>query len=664
MKRITITLLLLAPIAVFAQVVNLEDDGANVQNSTSGTGYFQWENTKLDEGILYADSAEIEEELVVRDSTLIDIIEAHSTLNANLEDNGANVQNSTSGTGYFQWENIRLHEDKIGYNGNDLLDLNTSQVLPATGTVALGAQDNRFFGTYSTVVNIGQSSSNKMNLQGLFSGSRTATFPDKSGTVAFTNDLLVNIEDTGTGVKNSTGGTGYFQWQNVGINSSTIYGLSGNLTLESLSGQTQSNSEFVPGVDNTYDLGTSSLHWKDLYLEGDIYTDDRQLAINDTLIQDYIAHYSSGGGGDITYNTYTPTFSDQVNIASNTLINAYYLRSGNFVQVYVMNEWEASTNGPISFDISLPLATEINDSSELIGNGCIRIAANSATNSIQIFGNADDDEATFKCYGNASISFVTTSSFSYIIQETEMMSPSSRFSDFNSSIENKSNSTDVEENDLSIPDFGKRDIEPDVPGLQFINKLEPVSYEADYNLLNNSVIQQSESLEDFRRFGLVSSDVERVIRENGYNFNITENKQSEIIRYEELVMPLIKSVQELNALVESQKEDINSLKELVSGLPINLKNNPMKGSGSNIEQNVPNPFDYETEINMYVNHSFHKAEINIYDLKGSFIKSVPISGRGNTSVKLSSFDLDAGIYLYSLIADEQVVETKRMIINK
>jgi hypothetical protein len=56
--------------------------------------------------------------------------------------------------------------------------------------------------------------------------------------------------------------------------------------------------------------------------------------------------------------------------------------------------------------------------------------------------------------------------------------------------------------------------------------------------------------------------------------------------------------------------------------------------------------------------------IYIYDLSGKQIDQYLVEGRGKTSVTISARSLDAGMYLYSLIADGNVVDTKRMILTK
>jgi hypothetical protein len=54
----------------------------------------------------------------------------------------------------------------------------------------------------------------------------------------------------------------------------------------------------------------------------------------------------------------------------------------------------------------------------------------------------------------------------------------------------------------------------------------------------------------------------------------------------------------------------------------------------------------------------------IYNLEGKQIKNIQVSDHGDVSVKISGNELSAGMYLYALIVDGKVVDTKRMILTK
>ena len=80
-----------------------------------------------------------------------------------------------------------------------------------------------------------------------------------------------------------------------------------------------------------------------------------------------------------------------------------------------------------------------------------------------------------------------------------------------------------------------------------------------------------------------------------------------------------------------------------------------------LDQNVPNPFAEQTVINFSIPETVKKAQIHFYDGNGRFMNSVEVVERGLGSVTVFGSDLSSGVYTYSLVADGQVVATKKMM---
>ena len=81
-------------------------------------------------------------------------------------------------------------------------------------------------------------------------------------------------------------------------------------------------------------------------------------------------------------------------------------------------------------------------------------------------------------------------------------------------------------------------------------------------------------------------------------------------------------------------------------------------------QNEPNPFTENTEIAYVLPAGARSAALYIYDMNGAQIDAFPITGGGAGTVTVEGGRLEAGMYLYSLIADGKVIDTKRMILTK
>jgi hypothetical protein len=58
-----------------------------------------------------------------------------------------------------------------------------------------------------------------------------------------------------------------------------------------------------------------------------------------------------------------------------------------------------------------------------------------------------------------------------------------------------------------------------------------------------------------------------------------------------------------------------------------------------------------------------KASIEVHDLKGITVKSFNLDIKGFASLNLDGSQLPAGTYIYYLVVDDELVDSKVMIIN-
>ena len=81
-------------------------------------------------------------------------------------------------------------------------------------------------------------------------------------------------------------------------------------------------------------------------------------------------------------------------------------------------------------------------------------------------------------------------------------------------------------------------------------------------------------------------------------------------------------------------------------------------------QNSPNPFNQATEIKYYLTENVYSASLYLYDMQGLQIRSYNIEKKGEGIISIDGNELEAGIYMYSLIADGKEVDTKKMILTQ
>ncbi|MFK5857456.1 MAG: tail fiber domain-containing protein [Bacteroidota bacterium] len=124
----------------------------------------------------------------------------------------------------------------------------------------------------------------------------------------------------------------------------------------------------------------------------------------------------------------------------------------------------------------------------------------------------------------------------------------------------------------------KENIKEDIPGLDFILKLKPVSYTWNIfklneftgsTLSNEQSFEQRKELESIVYTGFLAQDVEKAAKQIGYNFSGVETPPNDGtpygLRYAEFVVPLVKAVQQQQEMIELLKEQNKALwKEIES----------------------------------------------------------------------------------------------------
>lgn len=196
----------------------------------------------------------------------------------------------------------------------------------------------------------------------------------------------------------------------------------------------------------------------------------------------------------------------------------------------------------------------------------------------------------------------------------------------------------------------KSDIsENDVKGLEFINKLRPVVYNLETKKItefwtkNMSAEAKKRHLDNnfepstaIRQSGFIAQEVEKAAKEAGYNFNGVHTPANEndnySISYSQFVVPLVKGMQEQQAMIEQLTKQIEELKRNQS-LNNEAKTTNIPNVGSldfalNMEQNEPNPFNGETVVRYTLPEQINTASMVVYDLSGKQVASSPITQKG------------------------------------
>ena len=257
----------------------------------------------------------------------------------------------------------------------------------------------------------------------------------------------------------------------------------------------------------------------------------------------------------------------------------------------------------------------------------------------------------------------------------------------------------------------KTNIQENVKGLEFINKLRPITYQVNTKQLDDFIIQNMpDSIKtlhqtslDFApsssmiRSGFIAQEVDSVANLCGFVSSIVQTPENNTdpygLSYSEMVVPLVKAVQELSKKLDSlqvsnilqQSQIVQLQHDLIAccNKPINttkIGENNNDGQQFNehsisvdlvkeeqiiLYQNEPNPFNNSTVIRYFIPENMQiEAYIMFYDSYGKDIKKVDVKETGAGKIEANTQNIAAGIYSYSLIVNGKVVDTKKMMKNK
>lgn len=180
-----------------------------------------------------------------------------------------------------------------------------------------------------------------------------------------------------------------------------------------------------------------------------------------------------------------------------------------------------------------------------------------------------------------------------------------------------------------------------------------------------------------RRLGLIAQEVEQVFP--GIVKTIPNGTKA--IAYSDLTALLIEAIKEqqyeiesLGRIVSSYQLDMLELKKKIEELNSSIYREDVSPNAypktenslgnARLFGNVPNPFESVTEISFEIPEDAQNVILILNDLNGFFIKTYTILQRGRGSVIINGDDMDDGLYLYTLLIDNKVVDTKRMVLSR
>jgi hypothetical protein len=565
---------------------------------------------------------------------------------------------------------------------------------------------------------------------------------------------------TGLMIYQTTSAPGFYYYDGSAWNA--MAPKNANKSLSNLTGPTAINVDLLPATDASSNLGSVSFGWKDAYLDGSmymrgaIYMNYARFISHPSGLNTFMGYGSgaslSGGAfntgiGDSTltanttgslntangFGALTSNSSSSYNSAFGAMaLNANtigYYNTANGAWSLFKNTTGSNNTAFGSYALQYNVTADYNTA---IGAGALSSSAtgysNTAVGYQALFGNLGGDGNTASgisalysnttgydnsAFGNSAGAYNDANSYCSFFGFNADQSVNTDFTNSmalgNTSRITASNQVRIGNSNItSIGGYAnwtnisdgrfKKNLRQDVPGLAFINKLKPVTYNLDITGLRKFLEEDAsydkagkrlsaaldektklaiEKKEKQIQTGFVAQDVEKAAKELAYDFSGVDKPENESspygLRYSEFVVPLVKAVQELSRMndekndkIDDLQKQIDELKKLITAnaqtsLVSNQRINSLPQTGR-LEQNQPNPTAQTTVIKYFVPEQSSKAAIRITNSNGQEIKSINISAKNNGQISIQANGLIAGTYLYSLIIDGKTIDTKKMVI--
>ena len=201
----------------------------------------------------------------------------------------------------------------------------------------------------------------------------------------------------------------------------------------------------------------------------------------------------------------------------------------------------------------------------------------------------------------------------------------------------------------------KKNVEALTGSLDKIEKIEGVQY----NFIQNKNESQKDNSEKEQRnhLGFLAQDLEKTFPE------VVESDESgfKYINYEGMVPILVEAIKELDSQVESLKNETDAI---LSNNDETINNGSTSNHTNSLRQNKPNLFTQSTQIKYFLTENAQTANIYICNMNGKQIKSIELQQKGAGNISIHEGELKPGIYLYTLVVDGQVIDTKQMILTE
>lgn len=218
---------------------------------------------------------------------------------------------------------------------------------------------------------------------------------------------------------------------------------------------------------------------------------------------------------------------------------------------------------------------------------------------------------------------------------------------------------------ITISDIRLKKDTKSLTDLDGLLELSPVSYrlkESDTSVALKESAASPSVPDDRLRYGFIAQEVKEIFP----NLVVEDEEGWLGIDYTGFIPLLVEAYKEM-------KQEVSDLRAQLAdtALPVERRRNVNTGAESipvstvaSLCQNKPNPFNSATVISYTLPESCIEAYIYIFDLQGKQLMKTECRDRGAGAVTIEAGKLSPGMYVYTLVADGEEVDTRRMIVSE
>ncbi len=169
-----------------------------------------------------------------------------------------------------------------------------------------------------------------------------------------------------------------------------------------------------------------------------------------------------------------------------------------------------------------------------------------------------------------------------------------------------------------------------------------------------------------KNFGFIAQDFQKIYPELVYKDSLGYLS----IDYVSMIPVLVEALKEQQGIIENLSAQVESIENdccnnnLKSGSVDSNNGLNADESQAKLYQNTPNPFNNQTTIRFEIPQTVQNAQLHICNMVGTLLKTIAINQRGTGQEIITANEFNAGMYLYSLVNDGKIIDTKQMLLTK